>query len=689
MFDGATLNGTTLNDFVGLTGAGQDVAIEQNVAILGSGLMISITQRVEYLETGSGLIISIEQNIAPTASGLIISIEQRVRTQAVNTFYSRNGYDVDIFIGGYQIPKARISGNLTIHKAEGQAANASFTIIPTPGVQSPETYQGKPVYINATTSSGVSRLFTGFCDTPHIDLVENRISFDCTDRRTSQLNNTSPAIVDSIGLYSESVFGLAKDQADELDKRLSTIPYSYDYNNYGIGVLTAWAPKTTADFVLDDADIYYDAPMVNYTNRTQTLNTINITVNYTFQRLHQQLVNISWPGYNSFCLDYYNVGRASFPTRDMVEGSANGSGWKTLGSITYTDLWAAAGFSCAGITGENVGRSNTPIAWNPDQVTYEYAQKMGTELLVSPSTGAAISANGISPTTVDRPVLDSNGNPTYEISRITVTNTSSGLCRGCHWTAARKFAQNVKQTYTMTLRSPQAITRFGVISTDLRTDIIDSYDATRWEQEPTVYNSATNFFVDQKTNGADLQAALVVSFYKARTDILKAHRDVSVNFRRGLWPQIGLEHTVQTTADKVACKGKVGSYTHTIDCASGEAQTEVSLLLSRSFGGDTETAYGIAAPTDDTSYIGSPPTVNLGTHLGMDLNTASGAAAWNGYVGNKTLYDRRTGYSRTTYTEAFIVDYPAILPAIRNDRVVSASGTYTIAIPNDSLVITT
>lgn len=681
MLNSSAINDHTLNGGFAATGVGQISTQEQKVVVKGEGNITSFEQSTSLLITGTGLIVSFEQQMLPTASGALFTIEQRIRTLAANTFFSRNGYDVDIFIAGYAIPKTQIHGDLIIQRAEGSATSASFTLIPSAGVQNPELYQGKPVYINAITSAGVFRLFTGYCDLPHIDLVEKKISFDCTDRRAAQLNNASSATITSIGYYSNAVFGLPKDQNDELEKRLSTVPYSYDFDTYGTGILTAWAPKAIADYTLSGSDIYYDTPRVDYTNRAQTLNSIQITVNYTFQRLHQQICTVSWSGYQDFCRDYFNAGRPSFPTRDMVESAANSLDWKVVGNVSYTSLWPAGGFSCSGIPGESVGAS-APISWQPDQIQYEYAQRTSREYVTS---GGALLAG--SPT-IDRPVYDASGNAIYDVSRVITTNTSAGLCRGASWTAGRKFAQNVVQTYTMTVNSPQAIARFGTISTKERTDIIDTYDSSRWERDPTIYSTAVNFYSDQKTNSADLSNALFTAYQKARTTLLQAHRDVTVTFKRGLWPQIDLKHTVETTATAIACKGKVSAITHRITVGTGEAVTEVSLRLSRSYGGDSDTGFYISTPTDSSSYIGTPVTVNLGTHIGLDINTTSGASIWNGYVGNKTLFDGRTGYSRTTYTEAFIVDYPAIANTIRDNRSVSSSVTYNVSIPNDSLTVT-
>ncbi len=673
--NGDVLDGQTLNGSFENTGSGLLCSVEQRVVILGSGLIVSVEQDVELRFAGAGLIMSVEQNIISTGAGLFISVEQNVH--AGNDFLARNGFDCSIFIDGFEIPKTQITDSVIIRKSEGKSTDLQFTILPELGVQDPEGYQGKAIIVNLTDETGTYRAFTGFVDTPFIDLIEQKITFDCTDRRDTRILGLLPSYISLIGRYSTDVFGTPKDQTDELDKRLTTVPVSFDFDNYGNPQTTEWAPKATADFVLDDDKIYYEKPNVVYTNRTKTLNTINFTVNYHFQRLHQQLANISWPGYNNFLTDWFNAGTPSFPQKDTVQSAAFAGDWKPLRPIAFTDLWPAGGYGT--------------VVWQPNQVVNEYRERTSTIFLPynpSPGVFSATWPNG-SKYPLDSPVLDPQGKKIYDVVSTTITDTSSMLCRGATWSAGIKFAQNVIQNFQITMRSPQAITRFGIIEDVTSVDVNDSYDTSLWEKDTKNYYSTENFFIDKQTRYQDLQTAMDVSIRKARTALLGAHRQVSVNFRRGIWAQVDLKHTVQTTATKVSCKGKVSSITHTINCQTGEGYTDVSILLSRSFGGDTASLISIPAPVDDPAYIGTPTTINLGTHVGIDPNPAVtlGADKWNGYIGNKTIHSNLFADARTKFTEAFIVDYPAIPEILRGDRKVTSTAIFDIVIPNDDLEV--
>jgi hypothetical protein len=671
MLNSSAINDHTLNGGFAAAGSGLIISAEQSVKIMGSGLIISIEQNTELLQTGSGLIISIEQNTKTTFSGLFISIEQRVRTLSAASFLGRNGYDCDIYIGGYAVPKSMLTGSISINKLENRSSSLKFTMLPAAGIQSPETYQGKAVYANLTDSSGTHRAFSGFIDTPIIDLVEKKITFECSDRRTSQLLSQSQATVNSIGYFSNDVFGVPKDQSDELEKRITTIPSSMDFDNFGNLVVTPWRPKSVPDYTLSGGGMYYDKPNVTYTNRTNTLNTVTMTLNYSFQRLHQQIATISWAGYNNFLTNWFNVGTPSFPRREMIANAANASDWKPVGNISYTSLWPAGGFGT--------------VQWQPNQVTYEYGARISKVFIgITPS---AENPTGL--VEADYFVLDALGKKIYDVISVTTIDTSSMLCRGASWSAGLKFSQNVTYSYEITLQSPQAVSRFGVINDVMKVSATDPYETALWERDTKLYTSSTNFFMDKKPNFKTFLTTMDVAIRKAQNSIVAAHRDVAVNFRHRVWAGIDLKHTVQTTATQVSCIGKVSSISHMIDISTGEGYTDITLLLSRSFGGDTLEDFNVPSPTDSAAYIGAPTTITLGTHNGInpDPSVTTGAEIWNGYIGNKTMTNTLTANVRTDFAESFIVDYPAVPETIRGDRTVTSTSSFTVVIENNDLEV--
>jgi hypothetical protein len=679
VFNSSPLNSAPLNAAQAVviigTGSGEIVSFEQSVGLIGSGELISFEQSVGLLYKGSGKIISFEQVLEAEGVGKIISFEQSVTNLASNTFYQRNGFDVNINIGGYIVPKSQIHGSIEIDKTTGGSTSCKFTLIPGTGTQDPESFQGKEVYVDILKNNISHRQFTGFVDLPSLDIIDKKISFDCTDRRINRINNLTRNIIDQVGSYSTHVFGESEDLNEELGKRLQTVSGDFDFDSYGNYQLTPWTPKSTADFTLDGGDVYYEKPEVSYTNRTQTLNTVSFTIDYSYQRLHQQAINLTWTGYQSLS-SWYNQGLPSFPAREMIENSAREGTWRPITQITHTPLWEAQGFAS----------NDGAVTWQPNQIEHEY--KARTKYVWVKLAGGGTSK-------VEVPVLDVNGKKIYDVVRTIVTDTSSHLTRSATWRAGIKFAQNVTERYNVTLKSPQAVTRYGIIDSNEDIDIVAPYDTNSWENSETgMYLVNYNFFINKKTNYQDLGKAFQVMLNKARVDILEAHRDVIVKFTRDLWPNIDLKHTVELDTTPLACKGKVSIIKHRINASTGEASTYIELKLSRAQSTDSDDSWSILIPpSEDPGYVGGVQDIPLQTHVGIDPDPdeTTGADSWNGYIGNAnitTTQANNTVKYRTGYVEQFRVDYPGISDLLRQTRILDDDYSFDVAVPNDPLTVT-
>jgi hypothetical protein len=756
MLNSVSINGAAINNFT-QNGGGAFIKFEQKVTSSASaGTFISIAQTVKLnASANAGKFISIEQIVKTIGSGKFITFAQDVR-DSTPTFFARNQYDCDIYIAGLLLPKSQICSEVVIKKSEGVASDCKFSITPPTGVQSPENYQGQSIFVNLTNSSGkIYRAFTGFIDTPTLDLIEKKITFACTDRRQTQINALPSAVVSSIGQYSVDVFGTAKDSADELANRLKTVAASFDFDNYGNWQLTPWKPKSTADFVLSNSAIFYRNPDVTYTNRTKTVNTVNIAVNYKYQRLHQQVCNVTWSGYQNFLSDWFNQGTPSFPQRTSITSAANSTSWAPIGPITFVPLWPAGGYGS--------------VVWQPNTVVNTYTARTAITYLTPPVYNPAAPMVWPDGTkhAIETFILDPNGKKIYDVATTTITDTSSPLCRGAQWAAAKKFAQAVTELYTIKISSPQGVSRFGIIDTHETVTINDPYNTAIWTGDKSVYNSSAtpgtalnyttdsagyakgassitmpaggtgtfnvgnqftitndpsgmyytvtatvtapsggtltfapglkgvvpagqfnainlvpsqtnnnnaNFYINQKPLYPRLISSLSVVCQRAQTTLLAAHRDVSVNFRRLIWPEIDLIHTVQTTATAIASQGKVHSITHTINCGTGEAYSDIMLKLSRAYSTDAQSVFNITVPPyENSGYIGSPTQISLGTHYGQnpDITKNPSVVNWNGYIGNAQTGTSGQGNVRTNYPQSFIVDYPAIPLILTQARTVT------------------
>lgn len=570
------------------------------------------------------------------------------------TFYQKNGYDVFLTIGGASIPRSWIIGSIKVIKSENQSTLATFSLLHPAGVQTPESYQGARVTLDIRVAAGIYRIFTGVIDVPELDIINQISTYRCTDNRENKINTLPSGYIQSIGFYSVNAFGQPKDPAEELSKRLSTIPYSLDFDNYGNPVLTPWLPKSVADFTLLPNQVYYRDPRVDFSSRIKTINTVSIAFDYSYQRLHQQNLSYGITVYTDL-RGWFTGGRGTFPTRDMVAGAAKGVGW-TVRGITYIPLWPAQGFTYNGGV----------VIWQPNQVETTYRNR--------------VDGSG-------NPVTDVHGNPVQEQASVTITDTSSNLCLGASWSCYLRFGQNVTERYTLSMTAPQSVAKYGTISAYESYSTSAEYDNAVWEKSLESNNDPEgNFYLNQDYTRGDLNNAFICVLNKARTTLLASHRDVNVYFKKFIWPQVDLKHTVFVNTTPLEAKGKVMMIEHDINIQTSEAITSVTLALSRIQGSASNSALSIPTRPAETSYVGDTIThKRLGVHLGVDIANYPNA---NGYFGNLWVQGTATkaGY-KTNYPEAMVVDTPDIPSSLRDTRTLATSSAYTIAIPNDHLVV--
>lgn len=682
--------------------------LKQKVGVLASAqVLITLKQQVELQSIISNkTLFTTKQKVNKTLDSQdLFTLVQRVNSTATQSgFFEKYGWDCEVIVGGYRITTDLVAkqnglhGKMTISVNENQSRTATFTIIPPEASIDPQQFQGQQVIINMReASTGWYKVFTGWVDVPEIDFLQRKVTFICTDRRADRIIKLGSEYVNSIGSYSEDVFGRAQDKADELDKRLETVPSTVDFDNYGNVKFTPWRSKTVADFTLGNSDVFYSNVNVRYTNRAKTINRINLTLNYNYERLHQQVVGFTWTEAdytpNSQGLqNWFNNGKGSFAGKETIKAAASQGAWKLL-NMSFVDLWPAQSVPL----GEGFG------VWQPNQV---YEETKGREQFLGylkDNNGDFVTAGSPAKLVpIYEPVLDANGKQIQDVIRRVITDTSSHLCIGASWTSARRFTQTVTEKYQVQITAPQLISKFGAIDSYDQVDITDEFDSSYWENSDVVSLTNENFFIDKDTQRYRYLQAMQVMLNRARTNLLKVSRDVVVNFRtKFLKPQLDLYHTVEIDVDDKLpsdsgdphfnAKGKIGSYQHVIDFDSTEAYTDVTLYLSKADGSTTDTTqFAILVPPQDPSYIGSKRTISLGTHLGEDPNpdNTPGAENWTGYIGNKLVGNIASGQVRTNYPESFVVVFPEISGILRDNIVYTSpasSNTFTILIPDDTL----
>lgn len=675
------LNTGILNgDDVFASGSGLLCSFTQEVAITGSGLLCDFEQEVEYLYSGEGILCSFTQQVTPTFSGLLCSFQQNVIAPNQTTFYSRNGWVPVITINNYAVPLNQIVDQITLTRTESEAAQMSFTIRPEVGNVDLDFYEGADITMSiATTRSAFPiRVFTGTVNAVDTDLIYKKIRLSCTDRRREIINQLGAPFAPGIGYYSIDAFGSPTDVADEIDKRLQTIPYAIDVHPWGYLNFTPILAKGSADYSLTSNDIYRDNgrdPVVKKQIRSKLINDITINADYRYTRLHHRERTWNWtaPWHSSPCdflLNQYSV-----PLRSMIETSIKSAGWALRGNVGYTNVLASNFYNCSGVT----------VAYS--QVSLPTA----TFQAQTDSSGNQIT--------------DSNGNNVYvAIPTGGGVNVGATQCFGAQWTASTQFSQNVSEHYTISVKAPQSINQYESIPQTITVGVESTYDATSWENAKTwtsnpsgaipVSGAVSNdYYLNMDSNISGWVNGINVALHKASTDIIRAHRENEVIFNRSIWPEVDLAHTVAIDAtvanssSRVQAKGKVYKIVHTMDVQKPEANTQVTLRLSQSVGSTSSTALTIPTrPAGAPTWVG-PALIPLQTHMGVTAQDS-----WNGYIGNKAITVPIAGqglnHTRSTITEEFRVDTPAIDAPYRDNLDLYASQTYNVAIQNDLLTIT-
>ena len=656
------LNGQALNT---IELNGDDI-----VTVSASGQLLAIGQTITgYLSEASAPLLNIGQTVKASNAGKLLAIGQIVRNSEVPDFYTRNGWDTTIIVGGVTIPSNQKHGKITVRAGEGDARVASFTIIPTVGTQTPYDYQGKEVKIYVHTAASTKCIFTGIVDVPVFNLLEEKITLNCIDKRNERINAELYSYVKGVGYYSNEMFGdVPESVASEMDNRLSTIPFSLDITGEGYFTLTSWIPKSIADITFTASQVYRRPQSVSLAQRGRAVNKINIEIQHRYQRLHHRQQAFVWNNpVNTIC-DYIRYGY-TLPTRDMIRQAVNSAGWPVRNTSSFTAVFPAGFYNCNGVT---VGLS--------------YTTSTGSNVAQTTSSGA--------------PVLDSQGNQVYKFVETSRTDNSNILCRGASWNATKRWAQTVEENYTLSVSSPSSITNYGLIEQQETIGVESVYDTSGWEDYTAFKNPpagaitvpaqpAQTYYINQATNRQGLNNTINVALNKARTTILRTHREDRVDFVVPIYPEVELFHTVYANDRRVKAKGKVYSFTHVLDIDSCDAYTEIELALFKNAGSDSDSVLAIPAIPSDSNPP-QPAGIPLQTHYGQDPTTDA-AAKWTGYIGNKWISVYLGGGSidtrKTAFSESFVVDTPAIEDAVRADRSLSSSASYTINIPNNNIII--
>ena len=669
-----SLNEVALNsaDFISAEGSGSLIGIKQYVVLVesgviasisqtvyfeGSGALISIGQEVELQLSGSGQIIEFGQSVLSYGNGALISIEQEVESGIVSTFLTRNGWDLVATLGSYSVPREHIQEVEVTHGINDDS-RCTVKLNPGSGIYNLYSYQGKQLTISVRTNgSSFKRIFTGIVDIPRVETVNEKIVLEGVSVRETLIRQYMTPYVAGIGYYSTTVFGPRNNVFKETTDRMTTLAADLDFDASGNWTITSWTPKSVADITLQNSDLYREQqPEVRIESGREVVNTIGITINYNYQRLHETTLGYQWTSGLQPC-DLLTGGN-TLPTREMIRTAAAGAGWK-LDTISFTNIWPSGWYRCGDLT----------IGW------------VNTRQNVLLSNSNATAGNAAS----------------YSVSQTTATSEISTLLAiGAQWSCRKRFTQNVQESYSLVVSSAQSQSLYGIREQNENLDLQAEFDPEQWEDESlystvfpgTKIGSVSNYYINQDSQATELSNSIITALNKAKTQILSSHRDTEIGFTTFINPNFELRHTIELNADRIQCKGKVRSITHKFS-ASGEATSSVKILLYRSVGSSSNTNLNPPSRPSYSAPSGSF-TAAISSRWGQDPSKPY-AQYWNGYIGNKWVTTGggfNTNTFKSTYQESFVVDTPSIPDNRRLQQNYTQSGTYNVAIPTDDLTVT-
>jgi len=661
----------TLNQRVqSLPAGGEIIVLSQVVGVPTGGTLITLNQTVELHQTAAGKLLAVDQSVSATATGIIARLAQRVRRAADDYQFKQpdgallgwDGFDLTVSVGGNTVDDM-LTGDVTITRREGDSTLATIMLIPPMGVQNINQYHGKSVIITASAVNRSKIIYTGVVDVPEIDIINETITLQCTDSRTEKNNALSESFVRGVGYYSDAVFSSADDLNAELEQRLETIPYAWDYATDGTGRLTAWEPKSTPDYILTDESIFRRNPSVTVLSRGRVTNKITCTFTYNYQLLRHRERNYSFD--SGLWMAYYDIWGLP-PSNIDLKQAIDSAGWP-YDNYNFEGLDPAGRYTINGVS----------YYWSPITRTGDVVATQKKD------------ANG-------NPVVDQNGEPVYDYNRdnqTSIDNTNL-YAQKAAWKASKRWSQNITETIECTLQAPQSIAQYGEVSSEVSYGTADEYDASDWENyiahanpPSSATQTANGDYVIKKTTDINAFNNMVLTgLNREKTKIIKGHRDNRVNFETPAWPDVELFHTIQTTADKVTTKGKVSEIKHTFDTIELFASTEIELSLSQSIGSTTNDPIVLPARPALVDSTNTPSTIKLGTHT-IPLGGAQDPD-WAGYIFQELKKPGGTFTLGAKTPVAMIVDTPAIEDESRDTKEIAASKNYNIEIRNDLLQVT-
>ena len=532
-----------------------------------------------------------------------------------------------------------ITGGISVEAEESAARIASFSMRPPSGTVSAGDWLGVSVSIDYKTlnSSGIvltqDRIFTGVVDQAIYDPTIELTRFDCTDDMQNKFESMTQAAIDALitgSRWSEAVFGEYQDGWLYLENLLESAPQAFDYNADGV---TGTLANWAAKSI---ADFSFDTGSI-FTD----------SINYSLAP-RRELFNETTITYD------YRFRRLKHREHDFS--------WSFAVSIPFWTFCTYYADAHEMPTREMVISAASGAGWKV-QTPFQFG--------VPPESGVMCGGVWI--------ISD-------ELRQTLITAAS--------WTAIKRWTQEVTETYTLTVNSPQSKAWLGTVAMDEVASNQTETDSEVWDEgidtpigaRTDSQNDLVFDKVDRTVSDNDMETLIA----RARTEILSLHRGNWVEGIVELTPTNERYHTVDLDGGNVRGKGKVTRLIHEMNSDTGAAVTHirVAVSLNGGLGADVDsTIEAPAAPDTDPATAAPTSTTSLPTYIGGKTGSATYDPDWTGFMGNDVPFDGGVTDDQI-YPRRFRVDTPSVDQTAIDAASGDATGTYSFNIPNETLTIT-
>lgn len=279
-------------------------------------------------------------------------------------------------------------------------------------------------------------------------------------------------------------------------------------------------------------------------------------------------------------------------------------------------------------------------------------------------------------------------------------DNNEAFCLTATWTAARRWAQDITEEYTIDVIASDLEAAIGPQLMPFEFGVAAVYDADDFERvqefdgPPTGAGFSTDsndWQVDatdaERTGRLAMDAAQSCVLAWARAEILGRARRNRVTFDPQYDPSIDLSRTVRVNTPSLKATGKVRRLREVLDTASGWPAMTLSLAISRHGGSGTATSDTLApAPVP-----AQPVETNTGRnyyvshHAGGVIGAPQDTDALDGWITN--AYGAARTDPTNLYRQRFRLNMPVIEQTARQAVAVQQAVEFDSIVPQDELTL--